>query len=94
MLSAAPVSARLVAVGDGVPPISSERPAAHPNPGRRLATLVLVAPHQIEDAPDSRAVESARRDLSDRQILLDERLKDGIQNFVRRQAVSIFLVGP
>src|SRR5580692_6856495 len=74
-----------VAVGDGIAPIAAERAPADPHPGGRLASLVFVALDQVEHPADGRTIEAAGLDLIHRQILLDERLENGIQHFVRRQ---------
>ena len=84
--------ARFVAAGDRIAPIAAEGAAAHAHARRRLAALVFVALDQIQDAPHRGSIEAARGDLIDRQILLDEGLENGIENFVRRQAVGVFLV--
>ena len=65
-LRSRPASMRLVAAGDRVAPIAPEGAAAHAHARRRLAALVLVALHQIQNASDGLAVEAARGDLIDR----------------------------
>ncbi len=83
---------RLVAAGDRIAPIAAEGPAAHAHAGRRLAALVFVALHQIQDAPHGGSIEAARGDLIDRQVLFDEGLEDRVENFIRRQAVGVLLI--
>src|SRR5882672_7779168 len=85
-------SARLIPVRDRIPPIASERSAAHAHARGRLTALVLVALHQIQNASNRRPVEPARRDLIHRQILLDEGLENRVENFIGRQAVGVFLL--
>src|SRR5579871_74718 len=89
VLALCPVTAR-----DRVAPVPAEGSATDPDAGGRLTTLVLVAFHQIENPPYRRPIEAACGNLIDRQILFNESLEDRIQNLVRRQAVSILLVGP
>ena len=59
----APASVRSIAARDGIAPIPSERPPAHPDTGRSLAALVFVTLHQIENASDRRPIEPARDNL-------------------------------
>ena len=57
---------RFVAAGNRIAPIAAEGPAAHTHTRRRLAALVLIALHQIQNAPHGGSIEAARRDLIDR----------------------------
>src|ERR1700674_451278 len=73
---------RLIPARNRIPPIAPERAAAHPHSRRCLSSLVLVALHQIQNTPHRGPVESARRDLIDRQILFDEGLENRVENFI------------
>src|SRR6185312_17474130 len=57
-----------------------------------LTALVFVALDQIQDSAHGRAIETARLELIDRQILLDEGLEYGIKSFVGRQGIGVLLL--
>src|SRR5271154_4152027 len=89
--SSATLLAGLIAAGNRIAPIAAKSAAAHAHARRRLPALVFVALNKIENAPHRRSIEAPRRYLIDRQLLLDEGLEDRVKDFVRRQAVGIFL---
>ena len=57
---------------------------------RRLYSLRFT---MSSTRPTDRAVEAARDDLVDRQVLLDERLEDRVEHLVGRQRIGVLLVG-
>src|ERR1700761_8778891 len=89
--SRGPGSARLVAAGDRIAPVTPEGAPAYPHPRRCLPPLVLIAFDHVQDPPDHRPVKAARRDLVHRQVLFDEGLENRIQHLVGRQTVGVFL---
>ena len=92
--SSAPVGALpSIPTGDRITPVAAKGAPTHPHSRRGLASLLFIALHEIEHAPDGRTIESARADLIHRQILFDERFEDRIEHLVWRQRIAVFLIG-
>src|ERR1041384_6543308 len=77
--ASAPALLPAIPTGNRIPPIAPKGTAGNANARGCLAPLVFVAFHEIEHAPDGRAIETARADFIDREILLDEGFEDRVE---------------